>query len=223
MNNNGELNAKQKRFCEEILVDDNATQAAIRAGYSKRSAYSTGHANLQKPKIQKYISELKKARNLRTQVTADRILQELAKIGFAKKGVKTGHKLKALGMLGKHVGIFDNQLNLEKQDLIKDLSKIDPVEHKKESVEFYKKMISNPKITTKLKLTARKQLDNLLGLDQISTEDPEEYAAKETWVQLYKDYAGMGMDSMVCFIVISELFNSTPDEVESFLKEQGVL
>jgi len=176
MNNNGELTPQQKRFCEEILVDGNVTQAAIRAGYSKRSAYSTGHDNLKKPKIQKYISELKEARSLRTQVTADRILQELAKIGFAKKGVKTGHKLKALGMLGKHVGIFDNQFNLEKQALIKDLSKIDPVEHKKESVEFYKKVIQNRKTPIKLKLDARKQLDNLLGLDQLSIVDPEEAA-----------------------------------------------
>ncbi len=193
MNNNGELNTKQKRFCEEILVDGNVTQAAIRAGYSPRSAYSTGHDNLKKPKIQKYISELKAARSLRTQVTADRILQELAKIAFAKKGVKTGHKLKALGMLGKHVGIFDNQFNLEKQALIKDLSKIDPVENKKESVEFYKKVIRNSKTPTKLKLTARKQLDQLLGLDQLSIVDPEEQAAKVRHFLAYANATSSGI------------------------------
>ncbi len=178
MNNNGELNSKQKKFCEEYIVDNNATQAAIRAGHPKRSAYSTGHDNLKKPKIQRYISELKKARSLRTQVTADRVLEELAKIGFAKKGVKTGYKLKALGMLGKHVGIFDNQPNLEKQALIKDLSKIDLIENKTESIEFYNKVIRNTKTPTKLKLAARKQLDHLLGLDQLSIVDPEEQAAK---------------------------------------------
>ena len=194
MNNNGELNTKQKRFCQEILVDGNATQAAIRAGYSKRSAYSTGHDNLQKPKIQKYISRLKAARKLRTQVTADRVLEGLAKIAFAEKSKKTGDKLKALGMLGKHVGIFDNQLNLEKQALIKDLSKIDPVEHKKDSVEFYKKMISNPKTPTKLKLTARKQLDNLLGLDQLSIRDPEELAAKVRMFLVHAKAVTCGID-----------------------------
>ncbi len=178
MNNNGELTPLQKRFCEEYIVDNNATQAAIRAGHPKRSASSIGHENLQKPKIQKYISELKEARSLRTQVTADRILVELAKIGFAKKGVKTGYKLKALGMLGKHVGIFDNQFNLEMQARTKDVSEIEPIEYKNESIEFYKEMIQNEQTPIKLKLTARKQLDRLLRLDQQSIIDPEKQAAK---------------------------------------------
>ena len=59
MGNNGELTDKQKRFCEEYLVDSNATQAAIRARYPKRSAPSIGYENLQKPKIQRYISQFK--------------------------------------------------------------------------------------------------------------------------------------------------------------------
>ncbi|HUU17746.1 MAG TPA: terminase small subunit [Sedimentisphaerales bacterium] len=115
MNNNGELNSKQKRFCEEYLVDLNATQAAIRAKYAKRSAYSMGYENLQKHQIQTYISKLTLWRSLRTQVTADRVLQELAKIAFAKEGVKTGDKLKALGMLAKHVCINDELLDLKEK------------------------------------------------------------------------------------------------------------
>ena len=171
MNNNGKLTPKQKSFCEEILVDDNATQAAIRAGYSKKSAYSTGHDNLKKPKIQRYISELKAARSLRTQVTADRILQELAKIGFAKKGVKPGDKLKALGMLGKHVGIFDNQPKLEKQAWTRDVSKMDPIEHINESIGFYKRLIRDAPV--EVRLDAQKQLDRLLlGLAKLSIVDP---------------------------------------------------
>jgi len=46
MNNNGEFTPKQKRFCEEYLVDFNATQAAIRAKYSKKTAYSIGYENI---------------------------------------------------------------------------------------------------------------------------------------------------------------------------------
>ncbi|NQT00547.1 MAG: terminase small subunit [Planctomycetes bacterium] len=113
------------KFCEEYLVDCNATQAAIGAGYAERSASSMGYENRQKPKIQRYISELKEARNLRTQVTADRVLVELAKITFAEKGVKTGYKLKALDMLAKHVGIFDNQPNLELRAKMKNRYKDD--------------------------------------------------------------------------------------------------
>jgi len=193
--NNGKLNQKQKRFCEEILVDDNVTKAAIRAGYSKRSAYSIGHENMKKPKIKRYISQLKAARNLRTQVTADRILQELAKIGFAKaeKGEKTGHKLKALGMLGKHVGIFDSQPNLEKQAQTKDVSEIDPIEHKSQSIKFYKQLIYSPNISKKNRLTAQKQLDHLLGLDRIPTETPEEIAAKVREALMQMDACTMGI------------------------------
>jgi len=46
-----------------------------------------------------------KARNLKIKITADRVLEELAKIAFANEGEKTGDKLKALGVLAKHVGI----------------------------------------------------------------------------------------------------------------------
>ena len=52
------LTEKQKQFCHEYLVDLNATQAAIRAGYSKNSASAIGHENLRKPEIEKYIEEL---------------------------------------------------------------------------------------------------------------------------------------------------------------------
>lgn len=174
MNNNGELNTKQKRFCEEILVDNNATQAAIRAGYSQRSASSIGNENLKKPKIQKYISELKGARKLRTQVTADRILQELATMAFAKKGVKTGHKLKALGMLGKHVGIFDNQPNLDKQARTVYVPKMDTIEENiNESIRCHKRLLGTD-TPIEARLTAHKQLDRfLLGLAKLSIVDPK--------------------------------------------------
>ena len=49
------LTAKQQRFCDEYLIDLNATQAAIRAGYSKKTAYSIGNENLKKPEIKAYI------------------------------------------------------------------------------------------------------------------------------------------------------------------------
>ncbi|MHA1343457.1 MAG: hypothetical protein ACTSQG_05690 [Promethearchaeota archaeon] len=57
----------------------------------------------------------------------------------------------------------------------------------------------------------------------IQSEHPQEYAAKETWVQLYKDYKSMGMDDSICLMVIGELFNANPTEIESFLKQKGVL
>ncbi len=73
---------KQKRFCEEYLIDLNATQAAIRAGYSVRSAGSIGNELLQKPEIRAYIETEMAERSKRTGITADRVLQELGKVAF---------------------------------------------------------------------------------------------------------------------------------------------
>ena len=100
---------KQDRFCQEYLLDFNATQAAIRAGYSHRTAYSIGNENLRKPEIRKRIRELVAARNTRTLVAADRVLGKLAEIAFGKFTVANRDRLRALDMLAKHVGIYDRQ------------------------------------------------------------------------------------------------------------------
>lgn len=86
------LTAKQRRFVEEYLVDLNATQAAIRAGYSEKTARQAGAENLSKPVIAEAIQEAQKARSERTEVTQDRVIAELAKIGFAdiRKAVQWG-------------------------------------------------------------------------------------------------------------------------------------
>lgn len=51
------MTAKQRRFCDEYLIDLNATQAAIRSGYSEKTAYRTGADNLRKPQIREYIDQ----------------------------------------------------------------------------------------------------------------------------------------------------------------------
>ena len=76
------LRPKQKMFVEEYLVDLNATQAAIRAGYSAKTASSIGEQNLRKLDIQTAIQEAMKARQERTGVTQDRVIAELARIAF---------------------------------------------------------------------------------------------------------------------------------------------
>lgn len=74
------LTAKQEMFCREYLVDLNATQACIRAGYSQSTAYSIGHENLNKPDIQQRISELMQERNERNKIDADYVLNRLTEI-----------------------------------------------------------------------------------------------------------------------------------------------
>jgi len=73
----GKLTDKQEMFCKEYLIDLNATQAAIRAGYSKKTAKDIACENLAKPNIQKRILELKEKRSKRVEVDSDYVLKEL--------------------------------------------------------------------------------------------------------------------------------------------------
>lgn len=75
---------RQRLFCLEYLVDLSATRAAIRAGYSRRSAASIGEENLRKPEIQAFIEKAMKEREKRTLIRADHAIQELAVIAFAR-------------------------------------------------------------------------------------------------------------------------------------------
>lgn len=77
------MTPKQQRFVDEYLIDLNATQAAIRAGYSAKTAGAIGDENLKKPEIAEAVSNAMEKRAERTQITADRVLAELGKIGFA--------------------------------------------------------------------------------------------------------------------------------------------
>jgi len=78
-----DLTPKQIIFCKEYLVDFNATRAAKAAGYSKKTAQRMGSENLSKPLIQERILKEIKAREYRTEITADRVLQEIALLGFS--------------------------------------------------------------------------------------------------------------------------------------------
>ena len=76
------LNPKQERFAAEYLIDLNATQAAIRAGYSAKTAYSQGERLLRHVEVAQAVQAGQKARAVRTEITQDRVLQELARIAF---------------------------------------------------------------------------------------------------------------------------------------------
>lgn len=153
----------QDRFVDEWLIDFNGTQAAIRAGYSERSARSIAGRLLTKDNIQREISRRQKDLQRRTEVTQDRVVKELARIAFAdmtdyaqvetrmiekddgtelsyqavtltetaelsadqraaiagiKQGVngvevKLHDKIKALELLGRHIGMFNDKLEVK--------------------------------------------------------------------------------------------------------------
>lgn len=148
------LTPKQQSFVQEYLVDLNATQAAMRAGYSQRTAQRIGSENLSKPLVAEAIAQALAERAKRTEVKADRVVLELARIGYARitdvvdsgpggltlrrpsdvpddaaaavaelretRGrsglnlrVRMHDKLRALELLGKHLGIFSGQVEQE--------------------------------------------------------------------------------------------------------------
>lgn len=113
------LTEKQKRFCEEYLIDLNATQAAKRSGYSEKTAFSIGVENLKKPLIQEYLQELMKSRSEQTGITAEKVIDELQKIAFAETDISGKEKMKALELLGKHLGMFSGTGSEEKEILDK--------------------------------------------------------------------------------------------------------
>ena len=76
------LTPKQQRFADEYLIDLNATQAAIRAGYSPKSAEQQGSALLRNPKVRAYLDQRMAEHSRRTGVTQERIIRELARIAF---------------------------------------------------------------------------------------------------------------------------------------------
>ena len=75
---------KQRHFADEYLIHSNATLAAINAGYSKKTAANMGNENLNKPHIEAYIQNKINERSKRLDITADRVLQEIARVAYAR-------------------------------------------------------------------------------------------------------------------------------------------
>lgn len=158
------MTQKQKKFIEEYLIDLNATQAAIRAGYSPDSAKEIGCENLTKPNIRACIDKEMAERSKRTGVNADRVVMELAKLAFVnaadvintedatlredalvedtaaiqsvkvkviptqngegiEREIKMADKIKALELLGKHLGMFKDKVDvsIEKSEKLEEI------------------------------------------------------------------------------------------------------
>lgn len=154
-----DLTPKQKKFCDEYLIDFNATQAYMRAGYAVKDdtvAAQNASRLLRNAKVIKYIEQRKKARTKRIEVSQDKVIAELAKIAFAnttdyvqietkgkskkvivkdtnslddeqlaaissiKEGsngieVKLHDKQKALELLARHLGMFNDKVQVVAQ------------------------------------------------------------------------------------------------------------
>lgn len=111
------LTTKQQRFVEEYLIDLNATQSAIRAGYSPKTAYSIGVENLKKPEINSAIQTAQAERQKRTLVTQDMVIKGLlSEAEFCGEGSSHSARVSAWGHLGKHLGMFTEKVQLTGKD-----------------------------------------------------------------------------------------------------------
>lgn len=125
------MNARQKRFCDEYLIDCNAKQAAIRAGYSPKTAYSIGNENLNKPELKAYINEqLEKIHSAKI-ADAEEVMKYLTSVMRGEhteqvlkligEGVQTvtdidvsaKERLKAAELIGKRYGLFTDKVGVE--------------------------------------------------------------------------------------------------------------
>ena len=108
------LTPKQQRFVEEYLIDLNATQAAIRAGYSEKTAKSIGQENLTKPDIAKAIQEAQESLSNKTQLTVDMVVNGLLKEAqdYAEGSTQSA-RVSAWAHLGKHLGMFVDQKKVD--------------------------------------------------------------------------------------------------------------
>lgn len=117
------LTAKQQRFVDEYLIDLNATQAAIRAGYSEKTAAETGYENLRKPQIAEYIESKQKKLEEKAQVTQEWVIQQYMDIINNCKETDPSVSKGALDSVAKHLGMFKDKLEVSGQLSIESLLK----------------------------------------------------------------------------------------------------
>ncbi len=103
---------KQKRFIEEYAVDLNATQAAVRAGYAKKTAYSQGQRLLKKVEIETAIQATLVEVSKRVEVTVDDVVAGLLAEAEGKKDSTAGSRVAAWTQLGKHLGMDRKDINM---------------------------------------------------------------------------------------------------------------
>ena len=122
-----ELKGKQQRFADEYIIDLNATQAAIRAGYSKKTATEMGYENLSKPHVAEAIAKLVAERARKTQIDAAWVLREAEDLyQECRFEADRPQANKALDTIGKHVGVqaFKERIEVEGQiDIVEVLNR----------------------------------------------------------------------------------------------------
>jgi phage terminase small subunit len=142
-----ELTDKQKRFCEEYIIDLNATQAAIRAGYSEKTANEQASRLLANVNVSDYVATLQKNISDKLQIDAEWVLKRFKDISDRSmqaepvlvlqdgQWVESGEYKydssganKATEMIGKHIGFFETHNSQKKIEIIAPIIKVQPLD-----------------------------------------------------------------------------------------------
>lgn len=105
------LTDKQERFALEYTKDFNATEAAVRAGYSKKSAHSIGWENLRKPEIQERVAAIARRQADEVNLSVESVLTRL--VHLSENASPDSAQIRALELLGKHLAMFTDRVSVD--------------------------------------------------------------------------------------------------------------
>lgn len=165
------LTAKQEKFCYEYVIDLNATQAALRAGYSEKTAYSSGSRLLKNVEIQKFIQTLQADLEKTAGITALKVLKEHKKIAFSDTSmIREGWMtLKAYKELPKEI-----------KDCIQEVATRETKYGNEIKIKFYDKQKSLDSISKILGFEAPTKIEQKIDFDSLTDEQVNSLIAKMT-------------------------------------------
>jgi phage terminase small subunit len=165
------LTARQEKFCYEYVIDLNATQAALRAGYSEKTAYSSGSRLLKNVEIQKFIQTLQADLEKTAGITALKVLKEHKKIAFSDTSmIREGWMtLKAYKELPKEI-----------KDCIQEVATRETKYGNEIKIKFYDKQKSLDSISKILGFDAPTKIEQKIDFDSLTDEQVNSLIAKLT-------------------------------------------
>ena len=175
------MTAKQQRFCDEYLIDLNATQAAIRAGYSEKRASEQAYQLLQKTTVQNFIQQRQAERMVRTEITQDFVLKELVEMASvnATDYARIVEKNATVQVEGVEMQLYDAEGNPVKYRTVEPILTEELTEVQKKALRVIKKGRDGFEIQPYDKLKILELLGRHLGMWDKKTEmDNEEQRAR---------------------------------------------
>ncbi|WP_436417169.1 terminase small subunit [Petrimonas sulfuriphila] len=165
------LTARQEKFCYEYVIDLNATQAALRAGYSEKTAYSSGSRLLKNVEIQKFIQTLQADLEKTAGITALKVLKEHKKIAFSDTSmIREGWMtLKSYKELPKEI-----------KDCIQEVVTRETKYGNEVKIKFYDKQKSLDSISKILGFDAPTKIEQKIDFDSLTDEQVNSLIAKMT-------------------------------------------